>query len=152
MEMFALHHLMKPHWTRRNQLIGETLLDPNKTVLDLGCGAKDLLKYYTPTEYLGVDIVEVADLVVDLESDFVVPGNWDYVVNSGILEYLDNPDKYLQKISVFGNEYIFTWWQGVGHGRMSIDRVKEELIQKYYDITFETRWGPQMVVKCVPRK
>lgn len=152
MEMFAMSHLQNPHWTRRNKLIGESILSPNKTVLDLGCGAKDLLKYYTPSQYLGVDIVESADVTVDLSGEFELPSGWDYVVNSGILEYVNDLDKYLKQISTLGNEYIFSWWQGVGHGRMSIDRVKTEFIQKYYNIEYETYWGPQLVVRCTPKK
>ena len=148
--MFAIQHLKAPHWTRRNKLIGEEILLPNKSVLDLGCGAKDLLKYYHPSTYLGVDIAETADLIVNFDEEFELPGGWDYIVNSGILEYVDNLDRYLEKISKLGNEYIFTWWQGIGYGRMSIDRVKEEFIKKYYKIEYETRWGPQMVVRCTP--
>jgi cyclopropane fatty-acyl-phospholipid synthase-like methyltransferase len=151
MEMFAIQHLKNPHWTRRNKLIGETMMDPGKSVLDLGCGAKDLLKYYKPSDYLGVDIAETADLIVDFDKEFELPAGWDYVVNSGILEYVDDPDRYLKKISTLGKEYIFSWWQGIGHGRMSKERIKEEFIQKYYDITFETAWGPQLVVKCVKK-
>jgi cyclopropane fatty-acyl-phospholipid synthase-like methyltransferase len=150
MEMFAIQHLKVPHWTRRNKLIGEEILLPNKSVLDLGCGAKDLLKYYNPSKYLGVDIAETSDLIVNFDEEFELPGGWDYIVNSGILEYVDNLDRYLEKISKLGNEYVFTWWQGIGHGRMSIDRVKEEFIKKYYKIEYETRWGPQMVVRCTP--
>ena len=148
--MFAIQHLKAPHWTRRNKLIGEEILLPNKSVLDLGCGAKDLLKYYNPSTYLGVDIAETADLIVNFDEEFELPGGWDYIVNSGILEYVDNLDRYLEKISKLGNEYIFTWWQGIGYGRMSIDRVKEEFIKKYYKIEYETRGGPQMVVRCTP--
>jgi SAM-dependent methyltransferase len=151
MEMFAVQHLKSPHWTRRNKLIGEQLLSPDRSVLDLGCGAKDLLKYYKPSKYLGVDIAETADLIVNFDQDFELPAGWDYVVNSGILEYVDDLDTYLKKISNLGNEYIFSWWQGIGYGRMSIDRVKKEFIEKYYRIEYETRWGPQMVVRCVNR-
>jgi hypothetical protein len=151
MEMFALEHLKNPHWSRRNKLIAEELLEPNKTVLDLACGAKDLLKYYTPRDYLGVDIVETADLIIDLDKDFQLPSGWDYVVNSGILEYVDDVDCYLKKIQDLGNEYVFSWWQGVGYGRMSDQRLKEEFIEKYYTINYETRWGPQMLLKCTKK-
>ena len=151
-EMFSIKNLRNPHWTNRNKLIGETMMDPNKTVLDLGCGAKDLLRYYTPTRYLGVDIAVTADIQINFDNDFELPAGWDYVVNSGILEYIDDPAKYLKRISTLGNEYIFTWWPGIGQGRMTNERMKEEFIQQYYDIVYETYWGPQLVVKCTPKR
>ena len=65
MELYHLDILQNPHWEHRNRIISEIML-PNKTVIDLGCGAKNLLKFYTPTKYLGVDGIPSADLTLDL--------------------------------------------------------------------------------------
>ncbi len=113
------------------------MMRPNSTVLDLGCGAKNLLKFYKPSKYLGVDGVATADLVLDLNTDFQLPSGWDYAVNSGILEFVVRPDLYLEKIKGLSNEYFFSWWRGAGWGRLPFDDI-EQLISKNY-IILETK-------------
>jgi hypothetical protein len=151
MEYFSDYILNNPYWRKRNEKIANELLIPNRSVLDLGCGAKNLLNYYSPSRYLGVDGgSNEADILVDLDTDFNLPSGWDYVVNSGILEYLFNIDSYLAKIQHLGNEYIFTWWQGEGFGRAPAERIKNDYIKKYYIIDKELNWGNQKIWKCVP--
>lgn len=148
MELFNLKLLSAPTWTGRNKLIAEELLMPNKTLLDLGCGGKDILKYYTPTKYLGVDGVHTADIVLNLEEHFDLPRGWDYVLNSGILEYLDDLDCYFNKIKPLGSIFIFTWWQGEGWGRMSPEKIKSK-IEQNYKINKQLSWGRQKIFYCV---
>ena len=132
MELYPLPYLKNPHWSDRNKIIAD-MMGPNKSVIDLGCGAKILLNYYTPLKYLGVDGIPSADLVVDLDSEFQLPGGRDYAVNSGILEFVLRPDLYLEKIKNISHEYIFSWWRGQGWGRMSFDEL-EKLLSKNYQI------------------
>ena len=87
MQLYSLKHLSNPHWEDRNKIIADMML-PNKKVIDLGCGAKNLLKFYNAKKYLGVDGIPSADLVVDLDGNFELPDGWDYAVNSGILEFV----------------------------------------------------------------
>jgi hypothetical protein len=153
MEYFSDYILNNPYWRKRNEKIANELMVPNKSVLDLGCGAKNLLNYYTPSTYLGVDGgAKEADIIIDLDTDFNLPGEWDYVVNSGILEYLFDVDVYLKKIKHLGNEYIFTWWQGQGFGRMSAETFKNNFLLKYYTIDVELDWGKQKIYKCKIKK
>jgi hypothetical protein len=132
MELYSYDHLTNPHWEDRNKIIAG-MMRPSKRVLDLGCGAKNLLKFYTPSMYLGVDGIPSADMVVDLNSNFTIPGNWDYAVNSGILEFVIRPDLYLEKIKNLSSEYFFSWWRGAGWGRMPFADI-EDLISKNYKI------------------
>jgi hypothetical protein len=132
MELYSLAHLTDPPWENRNRIISEMMI-PYKNVVDLGCGSKNLLKFYTPKLYLGVDGIPSADMVVDLNGDFKIPNNWDYAVNSGILEFVTRPDLYLEKIKDISKEYIFSWWRGAGWGRMSFTDI-ELLISKNYKI------------------
>jgi hypothetical protein len=149
MELYNIDYLRKPHWTGRNKLIAEHFLEPDKSVLDIGCGGKDLLRYYKPVRYLGVDGIVEADLVVDLNLDFKIPGGWDYVVCSGIFEHVDRADFLLKKLLNLGNEYIFTWWSSPGYGRLTHNRM-EDVIRENYSIILEKNWGPvQKVYKCV---
>jgi hypothetical protein len=124
--------MISPHWEHRNKLISEMML-PNKSVIDLGCGAKNLLKFYQPGNYLGVDGIPSADLQIDLNSDFELPTGWDYAVNSGILEFVIRPDLYLKKINKISKEYFFSWWRGIGWGRMNFTTI-ENLISDNYNI------------------
>jgi len=146
--------LRKAPWRLRNKLIAE-MMEPNKSVLDIGCGAKNLQWYYRSyTDYLGIDglPIEEVDLVLDLNSEWqtnIEPG-WDYAVNSGILEFVDFPDKLLQQQLGLANEYIFTWWQGKGHGRMNNDSM-QTVIEQWYNVIDKKPWGPQMVFKCVAK-
>jgi SAM-dependent methyltransferase len=146
MEPFNQELLKNPHWTLRNKKIAENL-EPNKTILDLGCGAKDLLKYYQSTKYLGVDIIPGSDLCIDLNNDFHIEGEWNYVISSGILEYLDNPEKFIKKIKFLGNKFIFTWYQGEGFGRPSNEIIRN-IIKEDYIIQKEINWGSQKIFIC----
>jgi hypothetical protein len=132
MELYHLEHLSTPHWEDRNKIIAEMMV-PNSRVIDLGCGSKNLLKFYKPSEYLGIDGIPSADIVLDLNSNFKLSGGWEYAVNSGILEFVIRPDLYLEKIKNISNEYFFSWWRGSGWGRMSFNSM-EELISKNYKI------------------
>jgi hypothetical protein len=115
-------------------------MEPNKSVIDMGCGAKNILKFYKPSQYLGVDGIKQADLVLDLNSDFQIEGQFDYVVNSGILEFVQRPDLYLEKIKGLGKVYFISWWKGYGWGRMHFNEV-EKMISKNYSITEEIKFG-----------
>ena len=148
MELYSLEHLANPHWQDRNKMIAEKMR-PNSSVLDLGCGAKNLLKFYKPSKYLGVDGVVSADLIVDLNSDFHLPIGWDYAVNSGILEFVVRPDLYLEKIKGVSQEYFFSWWRGSGWGRLPFDDI-EKLISKNYQIIETREMGlVNRIYKCV---
>ena len=147
MELYTLAATTNPHWEDRNKMISDMMIS-NKKVIDLGCGAKNLLKFYTPSQYLGVDGIPSADLSIDLDSNFVLPGGWDYAVNSGILEFVIRPDLYLEKIKTISREYFFSWWRGPGWGRMPFSTL-ENLISKNYRIIEVKEMGPvNRIYKC----
>lgn len=147
--------LRRPHWRERNKIIALELMEPNKSVLDIGCGAKNLQWYYkTYTDYLGLDgmPIEEVDLVIDLNSDWpsqVKPG-WDYAINSGILEFVDFPEKLLQQQKDLAKEYIFTWYQFPGEGRMDVDSM-QRVIEQWYTVIDTRMWGKQKIFKCVAK-
>jgi hypothetical protein len=150
MELYRLEYLANPHWEDRNKIIASMML-PNKKVIDLGCGAKNLLKFYKPSEYLGVDGISSSDMVVDLNSNFLLPAGWDYAVNSGILEFVVRPDLYLEKIKNISQEYIFSWWRGSGWGRMPFNDI-EDLISINYNIVEAREMGlVNKIYRCEKR-
>lgn len=144
-------HLRRPPWRLRNKVIAENLL-PNKSVLDLGGGAANLLKYYSPTDYMcvdGMDIPEV-DKVIDLNTDYQneLTNNWDYAVNSGILEFVANVELYLDRQKSLAKEYIFTWHPDKLMGKQGHDWI-QEIIKKNYSIEKSISWGPQKIYRCL---
>ena len=109
-----------PTWTGRNKKIS-SFIKPNKNVLDLGCGSKDLLNYITPKKYVGVDYNQpLADIQINFNKGFTIPtGSWDYIVASGLLEYLFDVNYFFSKIKNNSNNYIFTFWKDA-HNSTSI--------------------------------
>ena len=146
-------HLRRPPWRLRNKVIAENLL-PNKSVVDLGGGAANLLKYYSPTDYMcvdGMDMPEV-DKKLDLNTDYQneLPNNWDYAVNSGILEYVYNIELYLDRQKSLAKEYIFTWFPDKLQGKQGHEWIVP-IIEKNYSITQTIPWGIQKIYKCLPK-
>lgn len=149
MELYSVGQMIQPHWEDRNKLISSMMV-PDRTVIDLGCGAKNLLKFYKPTKYLGVDGIPSADMILDLNSEFTLPANWDYAISSGILEFVIRPDLYLDKIKLISNEYFFSWWRGPGWGRMSFESI-EALISVNYTIVEIHEMGlVNRIYRCYP--
>lgn len=150
---FEISKLINPSWTSRNKLIA-SMIPKDQSILDLGCGAKDFLNYYTPKKYLGVDCVDTADIKCDLNSNLDLPSGWDYVINSGILEYLDDIPAYLKKVSKFGSVYIFTWHPSKAKWSPNKPVISHEdfknIISIDYNIVETNVWTKQIVIKCTP--
>jgi SAM-dependent methyltransferase len=104
---------LNPKWTGRNISIA-SMIPEQMSILDLGCGSKDLLRYIkSPKKYLGVDYNQpLADLSINFNDTFSLPtDNWDYVTCSGLLEYLLNVDNFFKQITHLSQSYIFTFYK-----------------------------------------
>lgn len=135
-----------PSWTDRNKVIGSQILS-NTNVLDLGCGHKDLLKYITPKKYIGLDHNDVADVFVNFNLDFNLPdGPWDYIVCSGLLEYLTEVPSFVEKIKNHSKQYIITYW-GKNHKLRGPNNLPEFsvkdfeiLVNKHFKVVTHQVW------------
>jgi hypothetical protein len=88
-----------------------SLIERNTNILDLGCGHKDLLKFVNPRRYLGIDYESGGDLQMNFNLDFVLPeGPWNYIVCSGLLEYIEDVPKFINTIKNQSDYYIITYW------------------------------------------
>lgn len=104
---------LNPKWTRRNRFIA-TMIPEQMSILDLGCGSKDLLRYIkSPKKYLGVDYNQpLADLSINFNNKFSLPtDSWDYIICSGLLEYLLDVDNFFKQITHNSQSYIFTFYK-----------------------------------------
>ncbi len=98
-----------PKWKQRNIAIAK-YIESNSKVLDLGCGAKNLLSYIDTSYYTGIDYnSKYADIDINFNYDFVLPvDDWDYIVCSGLLEYLIDLDHFFKTIQKNSSTYIFS--------------------------------------------
>lgn len=105
--------LLTPTWEERNRLIG-TWIASGSSVIDVGAGSRNLLNYLVdPRSYVAVDIIQEhpGTLYADFNS-FIAPqitGRHDYVVCSGLLEYIVNLDFLLDQVARWGRFIIVTY-------------------------------------------
>jgi SAM-dependent methyltransferase len=103
---------LSPKWTKRNKRIADEIPE-QMSILDLGCGSKDLLNYLNnPKKYIGIDYNQpLADIQINFNNEFVLPkGEWNYIVCSGLLEYLLDLDYFFKQIKFCSKFYIFTFF------------------------------------------
>lgn len=86
---------LKHRWNQRTKKVVE-IIEPNKSIIDIGCADKDFLNFYNAIEYIGLDKTDKADIQIDLDIDFYTPTKtFDYCLFLGVLEYLEDPDKVI---------------------------------------------------------
>jgi 2-polyprenyl-3-methyl-5-hydroxy-6-metoxy-1,4-benzoquinol methylase len=97
---------MIPVWTERNLWVRD-FIPENSSVIDWGCGKKDILRYYTPKEYLGIDIDPNADIIADFNQEIPkISGKYDVGLALGVLEYLEDYENFLKNISDSANVFL----------------------------------------------
>jgi hypothetical protein len=104
-------------WDSRTKKIAK-IIPENSSVIDLGAGKQNLKKFLiTPSRYVPIDKFElspdtiVADFNLDQYPD-VEPA--DFMVAQGIIEYLDEPEKFLQRIRKYGDRLVITYREQFG--------------------------------------
>lgn len=143
--------VVNPSWSGRNAVIARHI--PKKTsVIDMGCGGKDLLNYIEPSKYLGIDYTDShADLIMDFNQQFEIDGGWDYLVCSGVLEYLVDVDMFLSTIQGKSKFYLITVW-GRFHtlnnpNALTYDQYMS-LIDSKFKIIVRNKWKHHVILKC----
>jgi len=125
------HFKDDPKWQKRNIFVSE-LMTKNKSVIDYGCGDKSFLKYYTPSEYLGIDLNPKADIIADLETYTPKSKVYDYALILGVLEYLDSPFEFVQKVSSTAETIIILHLFKVNRKKEWTNNFnKEQVIEEY---------------------
>ena len=96
---------MKNPWSDRWAFVKNYIPD-NTSIIDFGCGNKESLDYVYPTRYLGVDRLSCADLVADLDQNFVLHDKFDLALLLGVLEYVKDPEYTLNNIVGNADNFI----------------------------------------------
>ncbi len=102
-----------PPWDERNQMIA-ALIPANSAVVDLGCGARTLKARLKPgCVYQPCDVVQSAPevLLCDFNAGLypALTRDYDYVVCSGVLEYMRDPMDFLTRISRYGSKILLSY-------------------------------------------
>jgi polysaccharide pyruvyl transferase WcaK-like protein len=152
-----------PPWDDRNRLIAG-MIPGNSSVLDLGSGAQTLRKLLRPgCEYKPCDIVRSSDnvLVCDFNAGVypVLDTVYDYVVCSGILEYMRHPHEFLTVAASLGKEMLVTYatfQEGDSRLRRAAEGWVNHLTRSELEGLFDTlglrwstvsRWNGQVVYR-----
>jgi len=96
---------MKNPWSSRNLFV-KNYIDDGVSIVDFGCGNKEILDFCQPSKYLGIDVVDTADLNLDLNSSFELDEKFDLGLLLGVLEYLNDPSFTLSNIKKFADKFI----------------------------------------------
>lgn len=103
----------QPHWDDRNENIAR-LIPPGSSVIDLGCGPQTLRRHLDPScKYQPCDVIQSTPDVIfcDFNAGVYpeVKETYDYVVCSGVFEYIRNPAEFLKKNSKLARTMILSY-------------------------------------------
>ncbi len=102
-----------PPWDKRNEIISG-FIPANSRVLDIGCGAQTLRNYLKPgCMYQPCDLIRSSAEVIycDLNAGVYpeVRDYFDYVVCSGVFEYIRSPAEFLERVILLGNTLLMSY-------------------------------------------
>jgi hypothetical protein len=103
----------KPTWDERNETISG-FIPAGSSVLDVGCGAQTLKQYLKPgCRYQPCDVVKSSPDVIFCDFNAGIypetKETFDYVVCSGVLEYIRQPEEFLRRIPPLGRSVIISY-------------------------------------------
>jgi hypothetical protein len=98
-------------WDERNKIIA-SYIPQGQSVLDVGAGAQTLRNYLLNNRYVPCDVVSrPGTLYCDLNKDIYPPviEKFDYIVCSGVIEYLSDPTEVISNLSKLGDNMILSY-------------------------------------------
>lgn len=153
-----------PTWIDRNVAISKMIL-PQMAVLDIGAGNMNLKGLIDPScVYQPMDCIDEHKevIVYDFNSNTIPPSfdvQYDFIICSGVLEYISNIPQFLATIKKWGNEAIISYaildrtpninqrtesgW--VNH--LNETELLAEFSNSSFVVTTKIRWQSQMIYK-----
>jgi len=104
----AQQYKIKDRWRGIHSSVAEYV--PNdSTVLDLGCGDKEILNSISPSSYYGIDLYEGADRQYDLDGELLTDlGSYDIGLMVESLNFITDPGRLLNHYKQFATTWIIT--------------------------------------------
>lgn len=135
-----------PSWDERNRIMAG-FIAAGSSVLDVGCGAQTLRQHLPPgCRYQPCDVVKSSPEVIYCDfntgvyPEFQEP--FDYVVCSGVLEYIRQPREFLQRIRPWGRVILLSYvplpsdgskLERMGNGWGWVNHFKQEELESMLD-------------------
>jgi hypothetical protein len=98
-------------WEERLAIMA-AYIRPGDRVLDFGAGAQVLSRYVPDgCSYTAADATDriPGTIVFDMNSEWQIPGEFDVVVMSGVLEYADNPRQVLKQVASLAPRLVLSY-------------------------------------------
>jgi hypothetical protein len=135
-----------PSWDARNQVIAG-FIPAGTSVLDIGCGAQTLKRYLKPgCHYQPCDVVQSSPDVIfcDFNAGIYpdIKERFDWVVCSGVLEYIRKPEVFLRRIPGYGRSLILSYnplppggskLKRLGNGWGWVNHFKKQALETLFD-------------------
>lgn len=156
-----------PPWDDRNAIIARHI-DAGGSVLDLGAGAQTLPKYLKSRNiYTPCDLIKASpDCIVCNFNQNQYPQierQFDFVICSGLLEYIKEPLTFLKRIKPYGGiiilsycpieNYSFKTVSRIFHGwfnHLSRRQLEEIFTQAGYTWQLIDKWQDQLIYRLKP--
>jgi hypothetical protein len=139
-----------PVWDERNRIIA-SFIPAASAVLDIGCGGQSLKRHLKPDcKYQPSDLVKSSpDVILCDFNAGVFPKftqHFDFVVCSGVFEYMRNPKQFLELVSTYGevillsyHPYIRGHWKGKRIAANWVNHLPEDEVVKLFE-TVGLKW------------
>jgi hypothetical protein len=121
--------LMHPSWDDRTKCMA-ALIPNGSRVIDIGAGAQTLKMHLGEAcAYQPCDMVKSSPncLLCDFNKNIYpeARNNYDYVVISGVMEYIHKPRDFIRKITQYGRLTILSYNPWDGHAGSKLLRLSE---------------------------
>ena len=142
---------MKNPWSDRWAFVKNYIPD-DVSIVDFGCGNKESLDYIKPRRYLGVDQLDSADLVADLNGPLLLDDQFDVALLLGVLEYVNDPEYTLNNIVGYADHFVVLSltakkakpeWQ-----RAFTDQSIDQLLRRHFENVEHYQHGRYILSVC----
>src|SRR5210317_1691973 len=104
----AIMHTIKHRWQAIHADVAD-YVPSGSSILDLGCGDKDILNTITCTDYHGVDVNLAADQVHDLDGSLLTfDRTWDIGLLVEVLQFVEDPGRLLNHYKQYATNWVLT--------------------------------------------
>jgi hypothetical protein len=102
-----------PEWDERNRIFA-SFVPSGSSVLDIGCGAQTLRRHLTVgCKYQPCDLIKSSPDVIVCDFNAgnypAIQDQFDFVICSGVLEYIRNPPEFLNRVSSYGRSVLLSY-------------------------------------------